>query len=318
VDLRLLRTFVAVAEEGNVTRAAGRLYLAQPAVSKQIQTLERQVGVALFARSARGVIPTPAGDVLLNHARSILAATQTALAAARAQAVAATGALVLGVHDEGAAELTMPILRAFEAAHPHVQLRVQPIGSYAALAPALADRTIDALIGWPAFADPDACTVTPLYLDPRVALLPADHPLAAAETVTVADLLDEPFAHSDKLLCPPAVAAHGQLAEARNDEPPRTTGRPVATMHDLLVGTVRDNAVSVGGGAGARVYSYPGVVWRPITDAASTTVAVIARRPAANKRPEELAQAFADSAQRTARELLALVPGARLPTTGSD
>lgn len=71
MDLRLLRAFV-VAEEKNFTRAAARLYLTQPALSRQVQALERQVGAPLFERSSCGAAPTAAGDVLLIHARGII------------------------------------------------------------------------------------------------------------------------------------------------------------------------------------------------------------------------------------------------------
>ncbi|HEX8272451.1 MAG TPA: LysR family transcriptional regulator [Longimicrobiaceae bacterium] len=98
MDFRHLRYFVAVAEEGTFTRAARRLFIAQPALSKQIQDLEDEIGTRLLVRTARGVSLTPPGAELLEHARSILAreaaarerirALAPALATARVRAVA--------------------------------------------------------------------------------------------------------------------------------------------------------------------------------------------------------------------------------------
>jgi LysR family hca operon transcriptional activator len=73
MDFRHLRYFVAITEEGTFTRAARRLYVAQPALSRQIQDLESALGVPLLVRGARGVTLTPAGSELLGHARLLLA-----------------------------------------------------------------------------------------------------------------------------------------------------------------------------------------------------------------------------------------------------
>src|SRR3954464_10435966 len=73
IELRLLRYFTAVAEEGHVGHAAARLFISQPALSQQIRALEEQVGVPLFTRHARGVALTEAGEVLLAEAREVLA-----------------------------------------------------------------------------------------------------------------------------------------------------------------------------------------------------------------------------------------------------
>jgi DNA-binding transcriptional LysR family regulator len=83
VSLAQVRYFVAVAEEGHVSRAASALRVAQPAVSRQIRLLEDELGAALFVRTARGMRLTPPGAVFLEHARSILAQVDLAARAVR-------------------------------------------------------------------------------------------------------------------------------------------------------------------------------------------------------------------------------------------
>jgi DNA-binding transcriptional LysR family regulator len=79
-----IRYFVAVAEEGNVGRAARRLRVAQPPISRQIRSLEEELGAQLFTRTPRGMELMPAGEVFLDHARQILAAVEGAAEATRA------------------------------------------------------------------------------------------------------------------------------------------------------------------------------------------------------------------------------------------
>jgi DNA-binding transcriptional LysR family regulator len=85
VSLSQIRYFVAVAEEGHVGRAAQRLHMAQPPVSRQIRALEDELGTPLFERTARGMTLLPPGLVLLDHARAILAAVDRAVLATRAE-----------------------------------------------------------------------------------------------------------------------------------------------------------------------------------------------------------------------------------------
>ncbi|MGC4065710.1 MAG: LysR family transcriptional regulator [Polyangiaceae bacterium] len=84
MSLAQLRYFVAVAEEGHVGRAAQRLHVAQPALSRQIRALEDEIGTRLFERTPRGMTPLPSGRTFLDHARAILAAVDRAVVATRA------------------------------------------------------------------------------------------------------------------------------------------------------------------------------------------------------------------------------------------
>ena len=90
MSLAQIRYFVAVAEEGNVGRAASRLHIAQPPVSRQIRALEDEIGTPLFARTSRGMTLLPSGQAFLDHARQILSAVDQASVAARTAAASST------------------------------------------------------------------------------------------------------------------------------------------------------------------------------------------------------------------------------------
>src|ERR1700751_3143098 len=100
VELRHLRYFVAIAEERSFTRAAERLWVAQPGLSTQIRRLERELGVQLFERHTRGVDLTDAGELFLERARFVLAAADTAAATGRDLEAGLVGTVRLGVASE--------------------------------------------------------------------------------------------------------------------------------------------------------------------------------------------------------------------------
>lgn len=126
LELRQFRYFVAVVEEGQVTRAARRLHMAQPALSQAIAQLERQVGVALLDRHARGVRPTAAGEAFLEKARSAVLAADEAEVVAEAWARTESGELAVGFLSV-ALVVAGPLLDDFRTRHPHVRLRLHEL-----------------------------------------------------------------------------------------------------------------------------------------------------------------------------------------------
>ena len=112
-ELRQLRSFVAVVEEGSITRAAARLHIAQQSLSQQIRTLELQIGAPVLTRSSRGVAPTAVGVVLLREARAVLAQAERAADGVQRAARGDTGVLRVGFLNSVANYLMPPMVRAF-------------------------------------------------------------------------------------------------------------------------------------------------------------------------------------------------------------
>ena len=126
MELRHLRFFIAVAEEGHITRAAERLGMQQPPLSQRIKAIERELDVQLFRRKARGVELTEAGRVFLDNARAMLAQNERAIESTRRTARGEQGRLCVGVTPTGPFHPFVPrVIRAFREAFPLVSLTLE-------------------------------------------------------------------------------------------------------------------------------------------------------------------------------------------------
>jgi DNA-binding transcriptional LysR family regulator len=199
-ELRQLRYFVAVAEEGSLTRAAARLHIAQQSLSQQIRTLEAQLGATLLERSSRGVRLTDVGAVLLREARPVLAQAERAAEAVRRAARGEQGELRVGFLGSVANYFMPPVVRAFRERHPGVTLHAEDV-TIAALVAGVRDGALDAGLSRPPLVD-DLAT-EPVLREPVAAVLPEDHRLAGREQLTLADLADEPWVLTPRDSWPP-------------------------------------------------------------------------------------------------------------------
>jgi DNA-binding transcriptional LysR family regulator len=129
MELRHLRYFVAVAEAENVTRAAEKLRVSQPAISRQIRDLEEHLGLALFERSARAVRLTEAGRVFLFEARAVLQRSNEAVAAVRAVAGGLRGELHVGYAPSLTVQILPRALRRFQAGFPGVRVSLHDLST---------------------------------------------------------------------------------------------------------------------------------------------------------------------------------------------
>jgi DNA-binding transcriptional LysR family regulator len=144
LDLDVLAMMVAVADTGNISRAAEVVHRSQSAVSMQIKTLENAIGKPLFVRRPRSVVPTQDGEILLTFARRMLALRDEAWAAVVQPDV--SGRVVIGVPDDYASSLLPPILKKFSASYPRVEIQVVGLPSVA-LAPMVKDGAVDLVCG---------------------------------------------------------------------------------------------------------------------------------------------------------------------------
>jgi len=194
MELRHLRYFVAVAEEENVTRAAERLHISQPSLSRQIRDLEEELGVELFTRTAKSLSLTPAGRTFLAEAHSILLKVDVAITVTRDSARGTTGQIDIGYAPSPTAELLPRLLQRFRKEVPGTEVKVHELSS-AEMIRGLRTRSIDAaLIVENRKATYHGFTFDPLLRDPAGLLVPAGHPLAKRRRFRPEDLLSLPLA----------------------------------------------------------------------------------------------------------------------------
>ncbi|MFI8344988.1 LysR family transcriptional regulator [Streptomyces sp. NPDC085639] len=248
VDPRLLRGFVAVAEELHFTRAAARLYVAQQALSRDVRRLEEALGTTLFVRTTRAVEPTPDGERLLPLARRVLAAHE-----AVAAAFAAPRALLVDLNTDGPSTARTVLERARDIA-PECELMARWESGLTYAAAEVAAGRLDVSFGYAAGLDPatrSRIAHRPVRYEPLAVLLPEGHPLAGRATVPLDALAGETvyagagnprtlewtglarelFAGRGILMAPPAPVAMGK------DEFRRVmakTGNPVLVTVDFV------------------------------------------------------------------------------------
>lgn len=191
VDVRRLRYFVAIAEELHFGRAAERLHVVQPALSRQMVELERAIGATLFDRTRNQIKLTPAGSALLPRARNILASIVEAARLVRLAGEGKTGILNIGFVGSATYSVLPQILNGFRRSNPDVQLLLHAMNT-AELQVALIDRRIDAAFARPGIDDPEVID-EPLLHEKLVVALPEDADLAARDSLTLSDLAGRPF-----------------------------------------------------------------------------------------------------------------------------
>ncbi|MGJ0118862.1 LysR family transcriptional regulator [Williamsia sp. MIQD14] len=185
VDLRKLRYFVAVADELHFGRAADRLHIAQPVLSRQIRALEDELRVALFDRDRRGTALTPAGRQLLIEARPLLTSAEALTRRVRA---AADGGITFTIGFMPGITLTT-VVQAMRAEHSDLTTRLLRTG-WDDQVEVLHDGRADvSIVRLP--IDQTGLEIHHLFTEPRVAVVAADHPLADRDSVSIADLADE-------------------------------------------------------------------------------------------------------------------------------
>lgn len=194
MELRHLRYFVAVAEELNFTRAAERLYIAQPPLSTQIRALEEELGVQLFERDKKRVYLTQAGRYFLDRARGILAAVQTAKDEAHSAATGDVGKLSIGFTASSILTLALPqAIRKYQSIHPSVELKMMEMASMHQL-DAIHHRSLDlGVLRKPNVGVPTGVMIEEWYSAPLVAAMPQQHVLTKGKGIHIGELKNVPL-----------------------------------------------------------------------------------------------------------------------------
>jgi len=190
-DLSQLRCFVAVAEELHFGRAAARLNMTQPPLSRQIQVLEHIIDAPLLERTSRSVRLTPAGRSFLPEARRILKLAESASQVARRIALGKTGSLKIGFTAAAAYGFLPELIAACRARLPEVDFSLKEMVTGDQLE-ALASGQIDAGLLRPPIARPEFSTRR-VVAEPLLAAIPEHHRLASADLVSIEDFDDQPF-----------------------------------------------------------------------------------------------------------------------------
>jgi DNA-binding transcriptional LysR family regulator len=266
LETRELAYFLAVADELHFSRAAARLGIAQPALSKAIIQLERRLDVRLFERNSRAVALTPAGEVLASEARYALDAITAASRRTRRAAGQEPG-LILAMKAGMDAGLLPMILAAYEREPDSLPVQVMFGTDYARL---LRDGHADVALLYD-FDDLRGFDTEPLRTEPRVAVFPVGHRLADRTGVTMADLRgEEVHSRTDK----PGVAAISELMQLI------VLGQKIAVLPASLTTPLREELVRV------PVTDAPPITLLLAWPASSTSTAVAALARAASAAAE--------------------------------
>ena len=193
MELQQLRYAVAIAEEQSFTRAAERCFVVQSALSRQIKSLESELGVRLFARTSRKVEATPAGEAFVKQARLCLRAAERAKVAAAAAHGDIRGALTIGVIPTVTAVDVAAVLGAFRRGYPEVGVHVRTGGSDEFLRRIAAGELDVGFLGLAEGVTPRGVQMRELSRERLVAVLAEGHRLAGRRQLRMEDLADEPF-----------------------------------------------------------------------------------------------------------------------------
>lgn len=280
--LRELRYFVATAEELTVTAAAARLFVSQPALSKQLRALERRLGFELFERLPRGLALTDQGRALLPVVRAMLESWDRGYVEARA--LSHPQQLVVGMQTAVGRDLQRPAVQRFRERAPGWTVSLRLVGWDDPTA-GLADATSDVAFVW--LPVPTGLATRVLIREDRWIALPSGHALADRAEIPFAELLDEPF-----VALPAAAGPLRDFWLALDDRPGPALIATEATAADEVLELVSAGVgVALIAEGNARLYERPGLTFRPVPDLPPAELAIAWRRTD----PRDIIHLFVDS-----------------------
>ena len=261
MELRHLRYFVAVAEELNFGRAARRVHIAQPSLTKQIQQLEQELGFPLLHRTKKKVELLDTGHVFLEEAQRLLRQAENAVQSAHSTHTGESGRLVIGFSQSAAPEVLPRILRRYHALYPKVVVALLEIVSIKSGESLMESTMSVALVRSPTFLSRELFCFETIQQERFVVALPDSHPLAKQKSVRIQSLA------SEYLIVPPLQPGWGyadSLFQIFRDYGivPRIAQEAIGALAVVTL---------VAGGFGIALapaslgnFSLPGVTYRPI------------------------------------------------------
>jgi DNA-binding transcriptional LysR family regulator len=278
MELRHLRYFVAVAEEMHFGRAAQRLHIVQPALSKQISALERELGVRLFSRTKRSVAFTPAGEAFYNEAREVLQRVERASELTKLTAAGALGTLDIGFASPIMWSVLQPILRRQREAFPGVHLHLHELHSSPQMR-MLREGKLNA--GFVRAAGPDdVLELKPVAHEGIVVALPEHHRLAQEERLDLAELADESFVLVSRSTAPAFFDDCIKLCQSYGFTPAVVEeGNTPAALYGMVAAGL---GVSLGPESASRV-PWRGVTFKQVTKEPVVEFSVAYRRDDASQ-----------------------------------
>jgi len=276
-----LRYFVTVAEEGQMTRAAAKLQIAQPALSQAVARLESELDIQLFERHARGVTLTADGERFYAKARLALDACTDAIQTARSLARAEKGTIEFGFLGAPPGLDSPADLEAFAETHPDIDIRYREL-PFPSVPTASWLSEVDIAVCHLPPADPNVWSQL-LRLEPRVVLAPKRHPLAGRCELTVAEVIDETFIGLHPSI-EPAWAGFWSLDDHRGELPRHVTVDRAANPQEVLASLAVRRAITTvpASVAGVIVNFVTGVTAIPLRDAKPSAITLVGREDRRN------------------------------------
>jgi LysR family transcriptional regulator, benzoate and cis,cis-muconate-responsive activator of ben and cat genes len=270
-----LRYFVTVAEEGQITRAARKLYIAQPALSQAIAQLESELGLQLLERHAKGVRLTAAGEAFLEKARAVVETERDVSLTAESLARAARGVIEVGFIGPPPPLVAHELFTAFAIAHPDCEVSFRelpfPRGETSRWL-----ESVDVAMCLPPALE-EGIGVFPVRVEPRALVVSDGHPLAGEREAIVAQAVEETFI-SYRADVQPAWAGFHSLDDHRGGPPAALTADHVATSLEMLgrLATITD-AVTALPLSDARLIEQvlPSIRALPLADAEPASVSLV-------------------------------------------
>lgn len=263
VDLRKLRYFMAVADQLNFSRAAEQLHIAQPVLSRQIKSLEQELGAKLFERNTRGTVLTPVGEQLKSDASALLASA-SALRRRLATAARANGVFTIGFMP--GLTVTQSV-RAFQKTHPDLVIEVIRTGWSDQVDVVHDGRADVSYVRMP--IDSTGLDTVHILDEPRVAMLPSDHPLAGRQSIALAELAEE------QLVQDPAAVPEWVGVGSRTRRKAAPKGRIGPSVEEKLEMVAMGRGIAIFPLSTAQFYRRPDVTAVTVEDVEPSHVSLV-------------------------------------------